>query len=245
MPNINIEYQIYHKDTLLLSHKVELEADTLNLVTTASDPPSWAQLECKQCKHCPLSSATHPYCPVALCVVDISPKLEQIASYDEVVAHIKLPERNVSITTSIQRVISSLLGLLFACSGCPHMAFFKPMARFHLPLASEEDTLFRAAGMYLIAQYLSRKNGLDADWDLNGLSQIYKNVKEINKKIAERIRASLHSDAPVNAVILLDLLASFLPSAIEEKLSEIEPIFAPYLDEKSRSLIDKQTQTND
>jgi hypothetical protein len=33
----------------------------------------------------------------------------------------------------------------------------KPMARFHLPLASEEETIYRATTMYLLAQYFLRE----------------------------------------------------------------------------------------
>ena len=36
-----------------------------------------------------------------------------------------------------------------ALSGCPVLEQLKPMARFHLPFASVEETIYRAASMYL------------------------------------------------------------------------------------------------
>jgi hypothetical protein len=39
-----------------------------------------------------------------------------------------------------------------ATSGCRYTAYFKPMARFHLPFANEEETAYRAISMYLLSQ---------------------------------------------------------------------------------------------
>ena len=58
-----------------------------------------------------------------------------------------------------------------ATSGCPHMDFFKPMARFHLPLANAEETVYRATSMYLLAQYFLQREGKEADMELEGLKK--------------------------------------------------------------------------
>jgi hypothetical protein len=120
------------------------------------------------------------------------------------------------------------MGLVMATSGCPHMAFFKPMARFHLPFSSSEETIYRATSMYLLAQYFLKKQGKHADLDLAGLREIYKNIEIVNVAVAKRLRAATEADSAVNAIILLDIYTKAVPVIIEESLEEIRYLFAPY-----------------
>ena len=121
------------------------------------------------------------------------------------------------------------MGLIMATSGCPHTSFFKPMARFHLPLASADETIYRATSMYLLAQYFLRKQGQETDLELEGLAKIYHNIQLINKALAERLRAITDKDSAINALILLDIFAQTLPYAIEDSLEEVRYLFTPYL----------------
>jgi hypothetical protein len=122
-----------------------------------------------------------------------------------------------------------MMGLVIATSGCPHAAFFRPMARFHLPLASKEETIFRATSMYLLAQYFLKKAGRAADFDLAGLIKIYDNMQIINNSIVERLRAATTTDSSVNAIVILDNYAKSLPFAIEKSLEDIRYLFSPFL----------------
>jgi hypothetical protein len=151
-------------------------------------------------------------------------------SYDAVDVEVITAERTVVKHTTAQRTISSLMGLVTATSGCPHTDYLKPLARFHLPLASEEETIFRASAMYLLAQYFRHKQGLEADLELRGLTQRYRELHEVNLAMAQRLRAATSTDAAANAVVLLDLFAKSLPYAIEESLGEIAYLFKPYFD---------------
>lgn len=74
----------------------------------------------------------------------------------------------------MQRGLSSLLGLILATRDCTYTRYFRPMARFHLPLASEEETIYRAASMYLLAQYLRANDGKQVDINLTRSAEIYK-----------------------------------------------------------------------
>lgn len=53
----------------------------------------------------------------------------------------------------------------------------------------------------------------------------------MNVGIARRLRHVSEGDANLNALVLLDLLAQQMPTAIGERLNEIEYVFAPYFDE--------------
>ncbi len=111
------------------------------------------------------------------------------------------------------------------------MEFFKPMARFHLPLASVEETIYRATSMYLLAQYFLRKEGKKADMELEGLKKIYRNIKIINESMAERLRNISDKDVALNSLVILDIFAQTLPFAIEESLEDVRYLFPSYFKE--------------
>jgi hypothetical protein len=104
------------------------------------------------------------------------------------------------------------------------------MARFHLPLASEEETIYRAATMYLLAQYFCGERGGKTDFSFEGLIALYRNIQTVNVHVAKRFRAAGGSDSPVNAIIYLDLYAKGMPYAVQKSLSELRYLFASFLD---------------
>ncbi|PLX50623.1 MAG: hypothetical protein C0613_03640 [Desulfobulbaceae bacterium] len=210
-----------------------------NLAEPAGPLPVWAGLDVCQCPHCPLDRATHACCPVARALVDIVPRFEDIVSFDQVEVVVVRAGRTISEQTTAQRALSSLLGLLFATSGCPHTLFLKPMANFHLPLATEEETVFRAAGTYLLGQYFRRCRGKDADLELAGLKSLYQNLQRVNVAMANRLRTAFSSDSSVNAIIFLDVFAKTLPFVISERLEDIRYLFAPYLAETFDDLLEE------
>ncbi len=222
------------------SESIDLRIDD-NTMENSSQPggelPAWTNLDFCQCPHCPLEVAGNPHCPVATSLVDITGRFEEIVSHDEVEVTVVSIERTVSQRTTAQRALSSLLGILFATSGCPHTQFFKPMACFHLPLSTERDTIFRAAGMYLLAQYFRRSEGRTEDVDLAGLTVIYKNIHQVNIAIATRLRSVLTTDSSVNAIIFLDMFTKALPYVIEEKLLDIRYLFEPFFSKEFEAIL--------
>ena len=208
---------------------LELEGDARYLETSFSDDsPDWARLDFHQCPHCPLSTKTHTYCPVMANIAAIAIRLDRLISYDEIDLEITTAERRIMQRTTAQRGISSLVGLAMAASDCPHTRFFKPMAHFHLPLASEQETIFRAVSTYLVMQYLKQIDGEKGDFDLRGLNDIYANIHEVNKAIIERLRDSVGSDSSINALLILDMFAYAVPDVVNESLDEIKDIFTAY-----------------
>lgn len=104
------------------------------------------------------------------------------------------------------------------------------MARFHLPLASIEETVYRATSMYLLAQYFACRGGKRPDLDLGGLAQIYAGLEVINLAMAQRLRGASEEDAAVNAVVIPDVLAKTLPFAILDELAGMRQLFSSYLE---------------
>jgi len=139
-------------------------------------------------------------------------------------------EREIRVTTTAQRATSALLGLISATSGCPYTVYLKPMARFHLPFASEEETIYRAVSMYLLARYFQQGESGTLDVHLDGLTSIYRNLQIVNAATARRLRAAAREgDTAVNAIILLDLYAKALPAVIADSVDEVRYLFRDYL----------------
>jgi len=227
---LSIQYLFTLPDGTVRTFDVRLDIDTLCLIRAPeSSVPSWTQLDFHQCPNCTLSPQAHPHCPLATSLVDIVEVFESLVSYDEVQVDVTTAEKTTRVTTSVQQGVGSLMGLVVATSGCPHTVYFRPMARFHAPFSDEVETLYRAASMYLLAQYFIKQEGKPAGLELKGLSEIYKKVQVVNRAVAERIREASKTDATLNALVQLDMFAQVLPDAVEESLAEIRYLFAPFL----------------
>lgn len=226
----HIRYNILPDDGAAQDFIVELDAHTLNRVGLPMEsPPEWARLNGCAGEACGLDHKSHQHCPVALSLVDVVDRFRELLSYTEVTVTVETPQRTFVKRTTVQRALSSLIGLLMATSECPGLSFLKPLARFHLPFATREETLFRVAGTYLLGQYLRQSQGKPADMQMEFLSKAYARLHAINLSLAERLRHVSGTDANVNALVLLDLLAQEFPPAIEEKMQEIAHLFEAYL----------------
>lgn len=213
--------------------EVQLDPDSLNLRTPSrAQHPEWTRLEYHQCPHCPLNTATHPHCPVALNLVDLVAAFEETISYTQGHVSVDVDERRYEKDVPAQKGISALLGIYMVTSQCPVMEKLKPMVRFHLPFATPEETLYRSLSMYLLAQFFVARDGGVPDWTLAGLVKVYDDVKIVNQHMAQRLRTVLSQDAGVNAVVILDTFAENAKYQITtDRLDDLKKLFAAYLSE--------------
>ncbi|MCP4691101.1 MAG: hypothetical protein GY859_23835 [Desulfobacterales bacterium] len=231
MNEIEIKYNFQMPDGSIEVFVLRLSAPHLELMNNIPDqPPTWTKLDFHQCGNCPLDKENHPHCPAAANIVGVARRFNTLISYDKIKVEITTRERRITKDTTAQHGISSLLGLVIAASGCPRTAFFKPMARFHLPMASSEETLFRVTSMYFMAQYFLMKEGRDADLKFDGLVRIYENMQTVNRALAGRLRAATEKDSMVNAIIMLDHYAMAFDIAIEQSLEQMRYLFSPFLE---------------
>ena len=229
MKEFTIHYNFKFPDGTEEAFQLRLDPETLELQgNTPHLTPDWTKLDFHQCPNCPLGVETHPVCPLALRLVNLVQRFDGVLSHDRVDLEVTTEERTITQKTTAQRGIGSLMGLVIASSGCPHTAYLRPMARFHLPLASNEETVYRATSMYFLAQYFAKKEGAKADLELDGLSRIYENLQIINVAIAERLRAATTTDSSVNAIVVLDVYAKTVEMVIGGSLERIRYLFAPY-----------------
>ena len=161
--------------------------------------------------------------------MELVKRFARLSSYDRMFVEVVTDVRIYRKKTSAQRGISSLMGLLIATSDCPLTDFFKPMARFHLPFATGEETIWRATSTYMLAQYFLGKQDGCTDLDMKGLNLIYHNIQKLNSALARRLRGACARDSTINAIIILDAFAQSLPFMIESSLEKIEPFIRPVL----------------
>ena len=248
METINISYRIKISEQITEVFDFELDNKTFEMVNQSApvDPPEWTQLTYRQCSHCPLKVEEHPHCPFALQLHSISARLHKTRSIDEVELEVVTEERSVVKTTAIQHVISSMLGLIAPICGCPKTAYMRPLARFHVPLSNEEETVFRVAGMYLLAQYFINTKNKSGTFSFDGLIQIYDDMHILNKAVASRLQMATDSDSLKNAITLIDMYSTLIPMLLEDQLVEIRDFFKSYLpddelvpESKSQNLLEK------
>jgi len=225
MTPITISYRIKldKKNTEVFDFTLDGESGDLISETPVNLPP-WTALEYRQCSHCPLNKTEHPHCPIAVQLYNIIERFHNTSSIDEIELEVITEERKISQPVPLQRAIGSMLGLVSPTCGCPKMAYMKPMARFHLPLSSEEETLFRVAGMYLLAQYVLDKTATD----FSGLKAIYEDLHILNKALATRLRGATESDSSKNAIALLDMYSNLVPMMIDDHLPDLQDLFSAY-----------------
>jgi hypothetical protein len=229
LDNVSIKYYFLLENGTKKSFAFQFEPfNPENPENNPKKMPDWTRLDFYQCPICPYEPGSRKYCSLAANLVDIIKRFDGLLSYEQVYLKVVTEEREVSRKTSVQHAMSSLMGLAIASSGCPHTSFFAPMAHFHMPLSSVRETVFRAVSSYLLSQYFLKQDGKPADFELNGLTEIYRNMQVVNIATANRLRAATESDSTVNAIILLDTFAQALPIMMDTALEEIKKMYAPY-----------------
>ncbi len=164
-------------------------------------------------------------------MIDVIGFFRNFVSFEEADIVVETEDRSSSEHTSLQAGISSIIGLCMATSGCPVLGKLKPMARFHLPFASTEETVFRAMSTYLLAQYFRKLNGKTPDWELENLEKFYNEIHSVNKSFSNRLKNIHVHDASINALNILDTFANFVLFEIHKHvLKELEFIMSEYIE---------------
>ena len=181
---------------------IELVDDAIAIPDRFS-PPTWAALTYHQCSHCPLDKETHRYCPIALNLAYLLPESALGDSFQTVTVEVDTPQRQYRQTTTLQRALSSLFGLICALSA--------------------SETLVRSASLFLLQQHMADR--LDSQDPLAELNARYAALNELNRCFTRRLRGKRTSDAPINALVLLNVTAREMHWNLEEELASLAPLF--------------------
>jgi len=221
-----IEYIFTLEDGTRLNFEVDENASSTP--PAPEQPPAWTLLGLSRCDHCPLPEDA-AVCPAALAIMPVVEAFQRRISFETLHCLVRMGEVTLEASIPTQEAVRSVVGLLLALSDCPMLARLRPMAVFHQPFASREQTVFRALGSYLLAQFLRRDAGLEPDWYLEGLRQLYSDLHKVNSRLAERLRAASEGDANVNSLVMLDTLAHAVDTSFERNVERLKPAFQVFL----------------
>ncbi|MEE4111519.1 MAG: hypothetical protein V2I40_01810 [Desulfobacteraceae bacterium] len=219
-------YDIDLEDGQRTRFHIALNPSTLTMMPASPEPyPSWTQLCHQQCKCCPLSSHTHLYCPIAVNITQLVDRFKDIHSHKNCMVVCETVDRTYSKRTSAMEGLTAVFGIVMATSNCPVMNFLKPMARFHLPFASVEETTARSTSLFLLGQYFEYKKGRVNRFDFDTLEKSYARVQLVNEGLLARIRSLGSRDADKNAIITLHSISQFLSVEMDFSLTAIAHLF--------------------
>lgn len=227
---ISFNYKFIFEDNSQKVFDIQLNPDTLDLIHADElEKPEWATFKNFDCPiKCNLAEKC-TYCPIAVNLNSVIKNFSTMPSFEKVKVIVETNERIYSKDTSLQSAIGSMLGIIMSTSGCPILGKLKPLAKFHLPFSTMEETDFRVFGMYLIAQFLSMKNNGAPDWQMNNLKFLYEDIQKINRHIANKISALEKLDASLNSIIVLNNFAFSISFGLEENLANLEKLFSSWL----------------
>ena len=230
MESIFYEYIIYFPDETIRRYRVDIDKKNRRIINTSAnleDDVEWTDLEHCQCENCPLNKNIYPKCPVAHNLYSLIEVFNDQISFEEVSVEIISDQRTYKKDTTLQIALQSLFGILMAASDYPNMNFLSSMALFHLPFASFEETILRAASFYLLKQYFQKRNNLFYDYSMDGLKKQYEAVEKVNQGLLERIQSiETEGDASLNAITTLNAFAQMFSLQYELDLASIQYIFS-------------------
>jgi hypothetical protein len=220
-----ITYRFFASHNERLSVELQFEDDTYRIRQPREmSYPDWARLDFERCPNCNLPDQA--LCPAAAALAQFLPQFETRVSYEKAVVEVETPSRTMVSKTTFQYGMAALIGLAMAASGCPRTRFLRPMARTHLPFATDQETVFRALAVHLLGQYVAQgQGGKPVALSLGELKQNYAELSKVNAAMSERIRAAIKRDAAVNAVIILESFALIAPENIDYGFEDIQDLF--------------------
>lgn len=217
-------YTFAFPDRAAISFTVSLNSISHYINTCPMVPPEWCRLLSHQCEPCTLAADQNPFCPVALNIAELVTAFKDIVSYAPCNVSCSSLQRTVTKDSTVQEGLASILGLLMATSGCPVMDFFRPMARFHLPFSTVDESLFRIVSMYLLRQYYLQPTHGQKN-PLRDIKSHYAQVKLVNAGMLKRILNISALDADKNAIVTLSSLAQILEMEVDTNLESLQNIF--------------------
>jgi len=228
---LSFRYAYSFEDETSRQFEVRIDERTMSLILPdRSVYPAWTDLGYCRCPNCPLDAAHHMHCPSAVALIDVVDFCKDRISHEKVDALVATPNRTFVQTTPLHVALSSLIGVCMATGGCPVMERLRPMARFHLPFADDDETMFRAMSAYLLGQYFIMKSGGHPDWNMENLVGMYDEIKAVNRSFCNRLRAISTKDSSVNAVIGLDCFADAVIFSINQHfLDQLELLYQAYV----------------
>jgi hypothetical protein len=225
MATISIEYRFgFRGQREDMVFTVELDRETgIALSPAESRAEEWTALEYCQCSFCQFRPQDQAHCPVAWNISGVAARFRDIFSIEESDISVTTHERQYCRRDKVSQGLRSILGLYLAASGCPQMDILRPMARFHLPFASMEETIQRHVSNFLLYEYF--RQGQGAEISLAGLVERMKPIDEVNRSICSRLEHFVHADSNRNALTVLNLFGAMIAFEVHGNLDKLRELY--------------------
>ena len=233
MPSqFEITYRFHLSEGAPVECTVSLDPRTMRIQTPLpATLPAWTALGYERCPNCTLDSDEHPCCPTAAHIVAPIKLFSQIPSFAQARVECVTAERTSFKDCTVAEGLSSLYGIYMTGSGCPVLKVLRPLVRYHMPFATRDETVYRAASLWLLGQYLREFNENETiDLSLRKLSAHYREIGEVNAAFARRIQSAVALDASLNAIVQLDYFAQSSTNFIENGLKDLRAMFSAWHD---------------
>lgn len=223
-----IEYEFYFLERNRELKKFEVYLDRKTGIAEPAENPvakEWTKLEFQKCSHCPLSEERFENCPLALNISGLAEIFADYSSFEKVLVKVRNEIRTYEKEMEFQDGLKSIMGIYFAASGCPHMKLLKPMAHFHLPFASIEETLFRHMGNFFLYEYFSREHKDGIQIDIKDISKYYRNIDQVSIGIYNRVSKVSKKDANKNAIVILNSYGQLMSFESTQNFESLRYLF--------------------
>jgi hypothetical protein len=98
------------------------------------------------------------------------------------------------------------------------------MGVLHLPLSTDVETMVRISSLFLLKSYLAHQDNPSIPVDLSDMAATYLNLSTLNRGMAARMRSASSSDAPINAITLLDVLVKDVRFELDSQLKLLKEL---------------------
>lgn len=206
------------------AHAVSIGASAGDVPPAPANLPDWTRLDFHPCEGCAYTAGER--CPVAARLVEPVAALGGRKSFERVDVTVETEARSYRKETDMQQGMSSLFGLIMATSGCPSMEKFRPMAWFHLPFSTLEETLARVVATHVLGRFYRGETLAAPERMAEEIEALYHNILAVNAGIIARLRAAhaAAADSPFNAVVILNAVAAGA-SLMDEELNSIRDLY--------------------
>lgn len=191
----------------------------------SSEMNPWTKLEFHKCSHCPLNETDSPQCPIARNLDQVVEDSKSTLSTERAVVTVETSERTYSKECPSADGLRSLFGLLMASSGCPHLDWLRPLARFHLPFSDTEETLFRVLSLQLLEEFIQNDGTLPGSECAKMIEKRYQEVEKVNHQFVNRIRSYCKADADKNAIAALDVFVQLFGLHFQNDFQSLRKLF--------------------
>lgn len=220
--NFSYSFRFENKNVNL---DLQVDSKSLGLIVDESEEkPEWTKLEYNKCDSCPLNSSEVSHCPMALATLKPVELFNEHLSTEKVRVEVKTPERNYIKDCDLQTGLSALMGLLMATSGCPFFDFLKPLARFHSPFSSLEETHYRILSLFLMRSHFSPNQEVGESLR-DRVFEPYAKLADVNRDFLKRMFGVIEKDSALNAVVILDSLSQVVMMSLDSGIDELEYLF--------------------